>query len=89
MDTISLIFESKKKLVIQSIETRKKQKMLYFELKKRLMKEEEGNASMENSKGYWNGRYCYISESRRENILKSVLDTVERNSHINVSLKQV
>ena len=89
MDTISLIFESKKKLVIQSIETRKKQKMLYFELKKRLMKEEEGNASMENSKGYWNGRYCYISESRRENILKSVLATVERNSHINVSLKQV
>ena len=53
------------------------------------MKEEEGNASMENSKGYWNGRYCYISESRRENILKSVLATVERNSHINVSLKQV
>ena len=52
MDTISPIFESKKKLVIQSIETRKKQKMLYFELKKRLMKEEEGNASMENSKGY-------------------------------------
>ena len=38
--------------------------MLDFDFKKRHMKEERNIALMENSKGYWNERYCYIRESR-------------------------
>ena len=40
------------------------------------MKEEKDITAMENNKGYWNERYCHISESRWDyNILKSVLAT--------------
>ena len=37
--------------------------MLYFDSKKRHVKEEKDIASIENNKRYWNERFCYISES--------------------------
>ena len=40
--------------------------MLEFDFKKSHMKEEKDIALMENGKGYWNKRYCYISESRSD-----------------------
>ena len=38
--------------------------MLDFDFKERYIKEGKDIASVENSKCYWNERYCYISESR-------------------------
>ena len=38
--------------------------MLNLDFKKKDMKEEKDFALMENSKGYWDESYCYISERR-------------------------
>ena len=43
---------------------KKEAKKLDFDVKKMHMKEEKEIASMENNKGCWNEKYCYISESR-------------------------
>ena len=47
-----LFLKAKNKLVIRSIEIKKKRKMLNLDFKKKDMKEEKDFALMENSKGY-------------------------------------
>ena len=52
LDTTILIFKSQKLVVIRSIEIKKKEKMFYFDFKRKHMGEEKDIALMKNNKVY-------------------------------------